>query len=164
MERPAVQHFGVENDLPLHRPPPGYAQPDIAFVYVDYQPVLVPAHCAAADRQGIALLHRVLPAAFGHHPPRATLAVKRDVQAAVIERIVTAAALVVGRKDAADKTDYRQPILLVIAERIDIPPAVALRWNHRVEARSDNTALLARCPDKAAIGTPAPGWVAPPAQ
>lgn len=158
-----VEHFGVQDDLPLHATSPWNTQADIAFLDVDNQAVLIPAHRAWADVQRIAFLSRVARAALGHHPARA-FAVERDVEAAMVERNIAARLLVIGRENAADKADDSQPEPLVIAERVDIPPAIALRWYHRVEIRSDSSASLANLPDKAAIGTPAPGWVAPPAQ
>ena len=164
LERLVVEDFGVEDDLALHAAAPGNAEADIAFLDIDDQPVLVPAHCAGTDGQRVFALAGVLQPALGHHPAGAALAVERHIEAAVVERNVAAGDLVIRREDTADETDDGQPVAFVIAERIDIPPAVALRWNQSVEARSDRTASLANCPDKAAIGTPAPGWVAPPAQ
>lgn len=158
-----VEHFGVQNDLPLHPPPPWNAEPDITFFNVDYQSVFVPAHGAWPDAERIALLPCVARTPFGHHPT-GTLSVQSDVQAAMVRRNIATRFLVIRREDAADKTDNGQPVASVIAERVDIPPAVALRWYHGVEIRSDSRASLAWAPDKAAIGTPAPGWVAPPAQ
>lgn len=162
-EAALIEHFGVQYDLPLHPPPPRNAQADIAFLYVDDEAALVPPHRARADTQAIALLPRISRSALGHHPARA-FAIERDVEAAMVEWNITTRLLVIRRKDAADKADDGQPEAFVIAERVDIPPAIALRWYQRVEIWSDSTASLANLPDKAAIGTPAPGWVAPPAQ
>ncbi len=163
LEAAFIEHFGVQDDLPLHSPPPRNAKANVAFLDVDDQSVPLPPHRARADLQGVTLLTRVGGAALGHHPARA-FAIERDVEAAMVERNVAARFLVIGRKDAADKTDDGQPVAFIIAERVDIPPAVALGRYHGVEIRSDSTASLANLPDKAAIGTPAPGWVAPPAQ
>ncbi len=158
-----IEHFWVKDDLSLHPPPPRNTEADVAFLDVDDQAVLVPTHRARSNVKRIAFLLCFGRSPLGHHPAPA-LAVERDVEAAMVERNVAAGFLIVGRKDAANETDDRQPEAFVIAERVDIPPAVALRWYHGVEIRSDSTASLANLPDKAAIGTPAPGWVAPPAQ
>ncbi len=84
-----VEHFGVQDDLPLHPPPPRNAQANVAFLDVDDQAVLVPAHRARPDLQAIAILPRIGGTAFGHHPTR-TFAVERDVEAAMVEWNVAA--------------------------------------------------------------------------
>ena len=71
---------------------------------------------------------------------------------------------VVGRKYAADEGDQGQSMLPVIAECVDVPPGVAVRRDGRVKARSVHSAAAASRPDKAAIGTPGPGCVLPPAR
>ena len=55
-------------------------------------------------------------------------------------------------------------MLAVIAQRVDIPPRVAVAGNIDVEPRSAITADAASRPDSAAIGTCAPGCVLPPAR
>jgi hypothetical protein len=91
-------------------------------------------------------------------------AIQGEVEAGMVERVVTARALVVRREDAAQKGDDGQPVLPVVADRVDIPPGVAAGRDRLVEARSFAITRVASCPDKAAIGTPAAGWVAPPVQ
>ena len=54
--------------------------------------------------------------------------------------------------------------MFVIAERVNVPPRIAAGSEGRVEARSANAACAAKRPDSAAIGTPAPGCVPPPAR
>ena len=54
--------------------------------------------------------------------------------------------------------------MTVVTHGVDIPPKVAPVWNVLVEARLAITASAARCPDKAAIGTPGPGCTLPPAR
>lgn len=44
-----VEHLGVQDDLPLHPPPPRNPQAYVAFFDVDNQPVLIPTHRAWAD-------------------------------------------------------------------------------------------------------------------
>ncbi len=80
-----VQHFGMQYNLPLHPPPPRNAQPDIPFFNIYNKPVLVPAHGTWPDIQRVALLDGVGNAAFGHDPARTLAAIKRDVQAAMVE-------------------------------------------------------------------------------
>lgn len=80
-----VQHFGVQYNLPLHAPPPRDAQPDIAFLDIDNQTVLVPAHGTRPDIQRVALLDGIGNAAFSHDPARTLAAIKRDVQTAMVE-------------------------------------------------------------------------------
>ncbi len=70
-EAALVEHFGVEDNLPLHSPTPRDAEADIALLDVDDQAILVPAHRARADFEGIAFLPRGASPALGHHPARA---------------------------------------------------------------------------------------------
>ena len=102
LEAAVVEQFRRQDDLPLHAPTPRYAQTNIAFFDVDDQPVLVPAHRAWADLQAVALLGCIAHAALGHDPARA-LAIKRNVEAAMVDRNIAARFLVIRRKDAADK-------------------------------------------------------------
>jgi hypothetical protein len=82
----------------------------------------------------------------------------------VVERIAAPALQVIRGEDASDETNDREAELSVIRDRIDIPPGIAARRNRAVESRSFSKVAAASRPDKAAIGTPAPGWVLPPAQ
>ena len=101
------------------------------------------------------------------HGPAPGPAVQRDVEGAVAERIAGAEAArpgVIGREHAADEGDQRDAVLAVVADGIDIPPDIALVRDGRVETWSAITADAANRPDRAAIGTPAPGCVPPPAR
>jgi hypothetical protein len=71
---------------------------------------------------------------------------------------------VIGREDAAEESDQRNPVLPVRAQRIDIPPDITVQRDRAIEARSAIRADAAMRPDSAAIGTPGPGWVLPPAR
>jgi hypothetical protein len=75
-----------------------------------------------------------------------------------------AGAGVVWREHAANKSDDGQPMLAVITGGVDVPPAIAIRRYRRVEVRSSRIAAAARMPAKAAMGTPGPGCVLPPAR
>lgn len=84
-ESTMVEHFGVQYNLPLHAPSPRNTQPDIPFLNIYDQTILVPTHGAGSDIQRVALLDSVGNAAFGHHPTRTLAAIKRDVQTAMVE-------------------------------------------------------------------------------
>jgi hypothetical protein len=71
---------------------------------------------------------------------------------------------VVGREDAAQEGDQRDAVLAVLAQRVDVPPDIAVQRDRAVEARSAISADAAIRPERAAIGTPGPGWVLPPAR
>ncbi len=106
-------------------------------------------------------------AALGHRPVFVPLSVKRDVDCTVIKRISTAMLAgksVVRRENAADEGDDREPVPAVRAYRIDVPPDIAVGRNRRIEAKSAITASAAKRPEIAAIGTPGPGCVLPPAR
>jgi len=105
-------------------------------------------------------------AALSHRPTPLTT-VKRNIKSAMIFRIalrVLAGSLIIGRKHTADKADNRQSVLAVITERVNIPPAITVLVYGRIKARSCNSASAARIPANAAIGTPGPGCVLPPAR
>lgn len=162
IEREAVGVYELRDqaDAPAHAARDGHGD----LVELDHQRVAAPAHRARADDEVIgAAIHGAAPA-LGHRPARAARAVERDVDRAVIEWIAPPARLIIGGKDAADETDDGQAEAAVVGDRVDIPPEVATRRDRAVEARSRITVEAARRPDKAAIGTPAPGWVLPPAQ
>jgi hypothetical protein len=71
---------------------------------------------------------------------------------------------VVGREDTAQEGDQRNAVLAVLTQRIDIPPDIAVQRDLAVESRSAISADAASRPESAAIGTPGPGWVLPPAR
>jgi hypothetical protein len=105
--------------------------------------------------------------ALRHRPMLAAPAVQSDVDRAMIMRgsgTVTAARRIVGGEHAADKSNDREAVLAIIAQRVDVPPSVTIRWDLRIEPRSLTIARAARRPEIAAIGTPGPGCVLPPAR
>ncbi len=75
-----------------------------------------------------------------------------------------AAPRIVGREDRADEDDDDEAVAAVIAQRVDIPPGIAVLRDVEREVRSAITADAASRPEVAAIGTPAPGWTLPPAR
>jgi hypothetical protein len=131
------------------------------FFDIDDQRGAIPAHLAGADAQRGAITEQGAVPALCHRPAAAALAIKGDVQAHMIFRGVAAGGLVIGGEDRADEGDDGQPELSAIAFGVDIPPAVATGWNVCIEARALRIAALAKRPDKAAIGTPAPGCAEP---
>ncbi len=146
-----------------HRPSKRVEQPLVALFDPYFHRIASPAHAAWPDLQGICALTHSIALALGHRPSR-LWAIERHVQACMVERIMPSAALVKGREYRADESNDSQRVLAVFADRIDVPPTVAAGWNLRVEAWSSIRLRAACKPDKAAIGTPAPGCVAPPAQ
>jgi hypothetical protein len=98
-------------------------------------------------------------ATFGHRPSLDT-AIKRNVDGAEFERITfgfSAGPEIVRRKDTADEADDRHSMAAVIAQRVDVPPAIAVPAYRRVEMWSESNASAARIPESVAIGTPGPG-------
>lgn len=95
--------------------------------------------------------------------------IKCDIDSAIVFRIdVCPAALespcIVGRKNTTDKRDDAEGILSIVTERIDVPPQVASRAYLLVKPRCTMVVSAANCPERAAIGTPGPGWTLPPAR
>ena len=159
----AVQGLGIDPHRACHLALPRHEQARVAFMDVDGERPVLPAYRARPDPEvrGIALHRAAAP--LGHRPARLR-AVERDIERGMIERIAPPAALVIGREHAPEERDDRQPVLPVVADRVDIPPGIAARGDSFVEARSFAITRAASCPDKAAMGTPAAGWVAPPVQ
>ncbi len=134
------------------------------LVDTEDQDLAVPVDTAAADRQAPRRPAGLIT--LGHRPG-GRASVKGDVERAMAERIGTAVSsgpAVVGGEDAAQKGDQGNPVPPVLAERVDIPPNIAVRRDRAIESRSSISADAARRPDSAAIGIPGPGWVLPPAR
>ena len=97
----------------------------------------------------------------------AAFAIDRHIDRAMIERIGNAFASrerVIGRKHAADEGNDGDAVLTVVAQRVDVPPRIAVGVDHPREVRSASRLEAAARPDSAAIGTPGPGCVLPPAK
>jgi len=133
------------------------------FSKIDLQRAFIPSHLAWPDRQGVRFLMQGVAPPLGHGPALTVGAIERDVHRAMVEGISPARPRVVGGKDTADKGNYRDAAPSILAQGVDIPPAIAARGNRNVEARSLISRAAANRPDKAAIGTPAPGCAPPPA-
>jgi hypothetical protein len=127
----------------------------------------VPVDAALANEEFVFAPTDGAPAAFSHRPAFAFIAVERDIQRAMIERVgrpAPACKRVVGREHASDKCNERDAVLAIVAQSIDIPPRIAVFRNDAVEARSSIRLAAAICPDSDAIGTPGPGCALPPAK
>jgi hypothetical protein len=159
-ERGVAEHFGTHSHLAANLV--GQRRGNLGDV--DHQRIATPVHRAGSNRKVIAAARHRLAPAFGHRPGPAARAVEGDVDRAVVLRIAASAEFVIWRKNAANERDDRQAVLAVGAGRIDIPPGIAARPDRDVEAWSRSRQATAKRADNAAIGTPAPGWVLPPAQ
>jgi hypothetical protein len=78
--------------------------------------------------------------ALGHGPSMTGLAIERHVDAHMVLGLngrpqAFEGARVVGRKDAADEGNDRQRVTAVIADGIDVPPAITTRRDGLVESR-----------------------------
>ena len=133
----------------------------------DREFVAVPRKGTGSDDEPVRGPVNRAPPPLGHRPAFSGSAVQCYIDGAMIQRIADAAPPgpgIVGRKDAADEGDQRQPVAAVVAQRIDIPPGIATRCHRLVEARSAIRLAAAWRPESAAIGTPGPGCALPPAR
>jgi hypothetical protein len=134
---------------------------------VDRQYVIVPSYHAWPDRKRRGRPLNARATSFGHRPVLSVFSVKRNVHRAVIQRVAVATSShvgVVGRKYAADESDDGYSIAAICAQSVDIPPDISARRNWPIEAKSVSIASAASQPEIAAIGTPGPGCVLPPAR
>ena len=111
-------------------------------------------------------------AAFGHRPTLLTGAVQGNIDGAVVlwvDRVGTPfgpseCTSVIRRENTSDKDNDGDAVLPAVAYAIDIPPEITTRRDDLVESRSAIRQAAANRPDRAAMGTPAPGWTVPPAR
>ena len=104
---------------------------------------------------------------FGHAPDFGPGFIEGQIHRTVIFRVALSPAPgagVIGRKDTADKGDKGQRMRPVIAPGVNIPPDITVLRDAAVKGWSAKRAAAASRPERAAIGTPGPGWVAPPAR
>ena len=78
------------------------------FVDSDGQRVAIPLHCAWADDEFFRRRRDSAAPPLGHRPQVLPLAIRRDIQSAVIVGIARARPHVVGRKYATDEADHRR--------------------------------------------------------
>lgn len=129
------------------------------FLDINYEFIVAPlqgawAYCECIMRA--VYLRRVTL----RHGPAARRAIERHIDRTVLLGVGVAFAsrpFVVGRENAADEGDNCQPVGAVIAERVDVPPCVAIAYDGYREVRSCRTHVAAAHPESAAIGTPGPG-------
>ncbi len=162
-ERVVSQGSGVQAHLAANPCRPGHRD----FVDGNNQGIAIPADRTRPDRELARLLAHRGATALDHAPALAARTVQGHIDGAVVEWIGRAGSArpgVIGRKYAADEGDHRQAVLAVVAQRVQIPPGVAVRPYRRVETQSASIASAAWCPDSAAIGSPGPGWTLPPAR
>lgn len=137
------------------------------LVEPDREGVAIPGEQAWPDGQRGRRSADVAAPALGHGPTFSIPAVERDVHRAVVERIafpMCARPGVIGREHAADEGDDCEAVLSVTAQRVDIPPRITAGRDVLIESKSARTAAAANWPEIAAIGTPGPGCVLPPAR
>lgn len=106
---------------------------------------------------------------FGHRPEMTWRTVKGHVHCAIVFGVDLLALTlkspsVIRRKDTADKSNDAQRILAVVAQGVYVPPKVAASRYGLVEPRYAITVSAANRPERAAMGTPGPGWTLPPAR
>ena len=113
------------------------------LVDADGQRIAFPGQRARPDSEvGRAPLDRRAPP-LGQRPAVLILTVQDDVERTVVHRVgrpEPARPGIVRRKHGADEGDQRQPMAAVFAQRIDIPPGVAVGRYRLVEARSASSA------------------------
>jgi hypothetical protein len=100
-----------------------------ALVDMDTERVAVPLDPARADDQLIGTTMQLATTAFCHCPGTTVDPVQRYVESAVVLWVAATAASgpgVVGREDASDQRDDGDAALAVVAQRIDVPPLVAV--------------------------------------
>ena len=137
------------------------------LINANHKSVAIPGEPAWPDRQRGRCPADLASSALGHGPTFSIVAVERDVDRAMIERVgfpVRARPGVIGREDAADEGDDREAVLSVIAQCVDIPPRVTAGRDVLIESKSARSAAAANWPEIAAIGTPGPGCALPPAR
>ena len=165
VQRKRVLRDGGRNHAHRAADAPGNRHGDL--VEADRQRIAVPGKVAWADGKGISRSSDGATRPLRHRPALAVLAVDRDIDRAMIERIGRAVAPrqgVVRREHAADEGNDGDAVLAVVTQRIDIPPGIAVLGDWLIEPRSSIRQAAAERPDSAAIGTPGPGWVLPPAR
>jgi hypothetical protein len=137
-----------------------------SFIDVDDELRIMPCHGRRPNTELLLRSRHMFCTAFRHRPS-AFCAIERHIDRTMVFGIgssVSAGTGIVRRKNTTDKTNNRQAVLAVVTESINIPPTITLWAYWRIKARSCNTASAARMPASAAIGSPGPGCVLPPAR
>ncbi len=133
------------------------------LINLDHQFAPRPVHRGWPDLQGIArLAQRRSPPVCHGEPPAG--AIGGHVDAAMVLRIAPPRPRVPRRKHRPDEADDRYRPCAVVRDAVYVPPRIAIGGDGDAEVRSRIIASAACWPDRAAIGTPAPGCAAPPAR
>lgn len=155
-----VDSCRIDDDFAAYRS--GYRRGD--FIDADDQRAVAPVQRTGSDGQRIRRLTETGPPPLGHRPAGAARAIQRDIDRTMTIGIGPVRPGVIGRENAADEGDDRERIGAVVAQRVDIPPAIAAWRNGRIERRSAIARRAALRPEIAAIGAPGPGCALPPAR
>ncbi len=150
-----------------HRPLKARRQRIGDFIDPKSEGLAVPVDTAWTNDELIFAPSDSAPAAFGHGPAFAGVAVECDVQRTMIQRVGAAEPArecVVGGEHAAHEGNQRDAVLAVVAQCIDIPPSIAVLGDDAVKVRSPIRLAAAIHPESAAIGRPGPGCALPPAR
>lgn len=152
--------------------PNGKRNGHAALPNVDHQLPAIPAQLALLD-----LKHGPRPrdrccSPLCHGPALLTGAVDGNIEGTVVVCCDWSAAsktgclrpVVVGREDASHEGNQGDAVLTAVAQAVDIPPEITTRWDRLVESRCAIRVAAASRPERAAMGTPAPGWALPPAK
>ncbi len=137
------------------------------FVDRNDERIAIPMQPTRTDRQRMFTPVQRRAAPFRHCPPPHAFAVECNINCNVALGVCNAPAArqgVVGRENATDERDDRQPVTPVVAQGVDVPPCITIAGHIQRKVRSISTARAAIRPDNAAIGTPGPGCTAPPAR
>ncbi len=154
---------GTTRIVPLTRPGIGHGN----LVHPYHQRRAVPRQLAWTDRKSAHRAADRMTRPLGHGPTICAFAIDRNIDRAMVERIGNAFAPsqgIIRRKHTADESDDGDAALAVVAQRVDVPPRIAVGVDHPCEVRSASRLEAAERPDRAAIGTPGPGCVLPPAR
>ena len=112
------------------------------FIDLDDQTRSIPAQLAGTDGETSVAALDVPCAAFGQRPTPPTLPVECEVEGGVGERVARAAPprrRVPRRKHATEHGDQGEPMATAVAQRIDIPPGVAVARHGGREIRAGLT-------------------------
>lgn len=152
--------------------PNGKGNGHAALPNVDHQLPAIPAQLALLDlKHGARPRHRCC-SPLCHGPALLTGAVDGNIEGTVVVCCDWSAAsktgclrpVVVGREDASHEGNQGDAVLTAVAQAVDIPPEITTRWDRLVESRCAIRVAAASRPERAAMGTPAPGWALPPAK
>jgi len=135
VEREALRRprAGVEADLSTEAPRYRRA----ALIDVNLEHLAVPVQVARADHKARGLAEDLGRTALGHRPAPRARTIERDVQRAVVQGIgrpTAAGPRVIWREHAPQERDHGESISRIIAQRIEVPPLIAIVRERAIEA------------------------------